>query len=291
MMTPCGLDAAFCTLSNARWERLEMRGKHDVTAALTTDSDPFRFPKDLNILVQSYGIPGLGVLVVVAIPADRLVRKGSVRDTLSSYAAHLRVVVGDSAQGKIIGSLDTVRTWRVSRKLGAGEWLSTWLEVDAPPGNWDVAVVANDTANTIGGGTRIAGIPVAGFDGRTLRMSDPILGRGNSGLRWQRNGEVVPLNPTGTWRVDEPATLVYEIDGMVAGREYETRIEVWEEQSPQRGAKTVLTFRDVAVGGTQLIRRDLSLAEVGIGEFRLVVRIRDTSSRAEASRSRRLVVK
>jgi hypothetical protein len=291
MMTPCGVDAGYCTLSNARWDRLEQRGLRHIATALTTDSDPFRFAKSLDIVVQSYGIPGRGILAVIAIPADRLVPKGSVRDTLSRYAAHLRIVVGDSASGRIVGSLDTVRTWRVARKLGAGEWLSTWLEIDAPPGNWDVAVVADDTASTVGGGTRITGVPVADFDGKTLRIGDPILGRGNSGLRWQRAGEPVPLNPTGTWRLDEPATLFYEVDGMVAGHDYETRIEVWQEKSPERGAKTVLTFREVALGGTQRIRRDLSLAEIGTGEFRLVIRIRDTVSRADASRSRRLVVK
>jgi len=122
-------------------------------------------------------------------------------------------------------------------------------------------------------------------------MSDPILGRESSGLRWRQSGQPVPLNPTGAWRRSEDATLTYEVDGMVAGREYETRLEVWQAKAPERGVKTVLTFRDVATGGTQLVRRDLSLSEIGAGEFRLLVKIRDTTSRAEATQSRTLVIK
>ena len=293
MLSPCNLDSGYCLAawSSIRWDKLEMRGRRDVTAALTSDSDPLRFQKDLGILVQAYGIPGRGVLAVIAIPLDRLAPKQADRDTLNSYAAHVRVMVGDSATGQVVGSLDTVRTWSVSRKPGTGVWLSAWFEVTAPPGNWDVAVLANDTTSTLGGGRRIDDVPVANFDGQTLRMSDLILGRESSGLRWRQSGQPVPLNPTGAWRRNEDATLSYEVDGMVAGREYETRLEVWQAKAPERGVKTVLMFRDVASGGTQLIRRDLSLSEIGAGEFRLLVKIRDTTSRAEATQSRTLVIK
>lgn len=259
--------------------------------ALSTDNNSLRYQKDLELLAQSYGIAGGGVLAVIAIPADRLVPKGGVRDTLTEYSAHIRVLVGDPVSGRLQGSLDTIRTWHVSRRLGAGEWLSTWFEVPATPGNWDVAIVATDTSNSAGGGTRILGVPVIALDGRTLRMSDPILGRVSSGLEWHRGETPVPLNPTGAWRREDVASLVYEVGGMVPGRSYESRLEVWDAKPGAKRAKAVITFREVASGPSQLVRRDLALREFGSGNFRLVLRIRDTTSRDEVIRSRKLIIK
>lgn len=293
LLTACSLDAGYCIAGQSaiRSQRLSERGQRDAVTALTTDGDPLRYKKDLEVLAQSYGLAGGGVLAVVAIPADKLVPKGGVRDTPTEYAAHIRVLVGDPATGRMQGSLDTVRTWHVSRKIGAGEWLSTWLEVPAPAGDWDVAIVANDTANLAGGGTRILGVPVARFDGKTLRLGDPILGRESSGLEWRRRGAAVPLNPTGAWRRDDVASLVYEVDGLVPGRSYETRLEVWDAAPGAKKAKAVITFRDVATATTQMVRRDLALREIGAGEFRLIIRLRDPLSGPEVSRARRLSVK
>ncbi|MES2124840.1 MAG: hypothetical protein V4503_09170 [Gemmatimonadota bacterium] len=293
MLTACSLDAGYCMADQSaiRAERLSERGRRDGIAALTTDGNPLRYKKDLEVLAQTYGIPGGGVLAVVAIPADRLVPKGAVRDTLSEYTAHIRVIVGDPVTGRMEGSLDTVRTWRVSRKLGPGEWLSTWLEIPAPVGDWDVAIVASDTANLAGGGTRIPGVPVARFDGHTLRLGDPVLGRVSSGLDWRRRGASVPLNPTGAWRRDDVASLVYEVDGLMPGRSYDTRLEVWDARPGAKKAKAVITFHDVASATTQLMRRDLALREIGAGDFRLIIRIRDPQSGTEVSRARLLSVK
>ncbi|MEO5798900.1 MAG: hypothetical protein ABIZ70_05320 [Gemmatimonadales bacterium] len=293
LLTPCGLDAGFCIaeVSGIRAQNLAERGARDATTAMSTDANPLRYRKDLEVLAQGYGIPGGGVLAVVAIPADRLVPKGAIRDTLREYVAHIRVVVGDSANGRILGTLDTIQRWHVPRTLGEGEWLAAWFEVAAAPGNWDVAIVANDTANTSGGGIRILGVPVAAFDGQTLRVGDPILGREESGLKWRRNSEIVPLNPTGAWRRNEAAILTYEVDGMVPDRQYETRLEIWELHGTSHAPKVTLTFKETARSTTSLVRRDLALREIGKGAFRVVVRVRDLATRAESTRSRQLIVK
>lgn len=293
LLSACNLDAGFCAAeySGNRVVALSERGARDANLAMTTDANPLRYRKDLEILAQSYGIGGGGVLAVIAVPADKLVPKGSVRDTLREYTAHIRVVVGDSANGRILGTLDTIQRWRVPRTVGEGEWLSAWYVVDAAPGNWDVAMLANDTANTAGGGIRILGVPIPVFDASTLRLGDPILGREESGLKWRRRGEAVPLNPTGAWRKSEAAILSYEVDGMVPGRQYETRLEIWELRGESHTPKVTLTFKETANEVTTLIRRDLALREIGTGEFRVVLRLRDLTSRAEATRSRRLVIK
>jgi hypothetical protein len=299
----CSVDPRLCVLA-AKWvagarllSTLDYGNliAHDFermrTEAERTDGNPESFNDSLRAVVQAYGIPDLGALVVFAAPAKRLVRAGKERVETTGYSARLRAIAGDSARGEFAGVVDTVRTWRLAAPAGDSTQLTGFLLVPTPPGNWSVAVVLSDLARTTGAGERIANVPVVAFDGTTLRLGDLILGSPTSGLSWTHDGDNIPLNPRNAWRPDEPAVLTYQVDGFVIGRAYETHIEIWATDGSPTGFKTSVEFTSPATSTRMSFQRELSLRELTQGDYRIVLRIRDTVSGTEVTRERRLAVR
>ncbi len=165
----------------------------------------------------------------------RLVADAKRRAETTAYAAWLRVVAADSTlMANSFKVIDTVRSWKPAAPPGDLTQLTGFLLLPTPPGTWSV-VVLSDPARAAGTGQRIGSVAVVAFDGKTLRLSDSILGSPTSGLVWAHDGETIPLNPRNAWRPDELAILSYQVDGLVIGRTYETHIEVdaaWVARRP-----------------------------------------------------------
>ena len=257
------------------------------TEAEHTDGNAETFGKDLHAIVQAYGIPDVGVLVVFAVPARDIVPDARQRTAVTSFAARLRIVAGDSARGTFGAALDTTRSWQLAGPPDDKTLLTGFVLVPAPAGTWSVSVVMSDIGRHAGSGERIRDVPVAAFDGKALRLGDPILGSPESGLAWNHGGERIPLNPRNAWRPDELSVLSYQVDGLVPGRRYETRIEVWQAEA----LKLSLVSSVAATQEAMSAQKELSLRELVPGDYRIVLRMRDTVTGAEVSRERRLAVR
>ena len=298
--TACLYDARYCSLqrlpkslasdpSRAPPALLRMLIEdyaHQREAAEGSDGNAEMFRAPLGAIMQVYGVPDDGALVLLAIPLKGLVQGIPPR----RITARIRVVVGDSAAGRIVATLDTLRTWEPPGPMAVDAWLGAYFLVPVVSGDWVVAVTVGDTAHGAGTGERFDGVPVPHFDGTTLRLSDPILGRTASGFAWRHNGEAVPLNPTNTWRPHELAVLTYEVDGLVKGRAYESSIELWPTGGHAKAHATVIQFTEPASGIHQSVQRELSLLRLPPGGYRLVVRIRDTITNARVARERRFAI-
>lgn len=299
LMANCTVDARLCTLA-AKW----VQGRHlpatldygntiyrDFmrmrTEAEHSDGNPETFTNDLHPIVQAYGIHDVGLLVVFAIPARDLVPDATRRIATTAFDARLRIVAGDSARGEFAAALDTTRSWKLAAPPEDKTYLTGYVVVPAAAGTWSVAVVLSDLARRAGSGERIRDIPVVAFDGKALRLSDPILGSAESGLTWNHDGDRIPLNPRNAWRPDELAVLSYQVDGLVRGRSYETRIEIWQGAA----LKNSLIAATPAASESMTAQKELSLRELAPGDYRIVLRIRDTVTGSEVSRERKLAVR
>ncbi len=198
--------------------------------AEASDGNPETFTRSLDAMVEAYGIPQGGTLVVIAVPVRGLVPDDAALQATRNFATRVRVVVGDTTKGRVLSSLDTLRHWRSGESVGKDAYLSAYLVVPAPVGTWSVSVVVGDTMHAAGTGRRFRAVPIVTFDGKSLELSDPILGREGSGLSWRHGTESIPLNPTNAWRTDEPVILSYELDGMTPGHDYQTRYELWKAE-------------------------------------------------------------
>jgi hypothetical protein len=302
LMANCEVDPKLCTLAAQVGEgaskaliltsgnTVHQDFKRMRTEAERTDGNPESFATDLGATFQAYGIPGGGTLVVFDIPAKPLAT--AIHDTAAmSLSARLRIVVGDSARGEFAGTLDTVRTWTLGATPSAQATVAGFVVLRAPPGSWSVAMVMSDIARHAGTGGRIDGVPVVDFGDSALELGDPILGSDASGLVWNHDGGSIPLNPRNVWRPDEPATLSYEVGGLVPGRSYDTRIEIWEAAGRPGTYRNSIQFALPASATIMAIQRDLALDQLGEGSYRVVVRVRDTVTGREVSRERHLLIR
>jgi hypothetical protein len=284
-MTMCNFDARFCSAYRLKfliedYSKLRIIAEH-------TDGNTETYHDTLSAVTQAYGIPNGGALIVVAVPAGKLARDPTRR----AFAANLRIIVGDSAAGRIVAALDTVRHWHSASPVAPNDWLSAYVTVPAPTGTWDVAITVSDTAKTKGTGERLDGIPVVPFDGKTLRLGDPILGRADAGLVWPHHGIAVPLNPTNAWRTTEPVELTFEADGLVPGRGYTMRFEMWKVQGNPRSPSITVSVNAVADSVHEVVQRELSVRELDPGGYRLVIRLQDPVTKQEVTRERRVAVR
>jgi hypothetical protein len=259
-------------------------------AAEHSDGNAETFRSDLAAVTQVYGIPEGGALVVIAVPINRLVADPAVRGTQHEFGTHLRIVLGDSARGRIVATLDTTRRWTLATAPGPDAWLTAYVTVPVAPGDWDAAVVVSDAAHRAGTGTRVRAVPVIHFDS-TLRLGDPIIGSGNSGLVWHYDGILVPLNPTNVWHKADGAILTYQLGGLVMGRSYQSTFELWKANGHTVRPSMTLRFAAQATAARQTVQRELSLRELPPGDYRLVIRVRDPVTNAEAVRERRLAIR
>ncbi len=312
LMSVCNLDARLCALAGLKQNDRDLRtGGHLPTSqgvlaasnSIRVDYTRMRevaehaegyresFPTGLNAVVEAYGIPKIGVLVVVAVPVRDLVPDEKELAASRGFATRVRVVVGDTARGEVLATLDTVRRWRSTAPVGKEAYLSAYLVVPARAGELSVSVVVGDTLHHAGTGQRFSAVPVARFDGKVLELSDPILGREGAGLVWHHDGETIPLNPTNAWRSTEPVTLWYQVDGMVPGHSYQTRYELWNSDGRPKSPKLVITATATTTSSQSNVRRELSVKEVGAGVYRLVIRVKDLATGQESVRVRRIAVR
>ena len=289
LMSGCRVDAELCVLAglveaeaDTRMQSLRAQQRYDEmrrTAEVTEDNRE-RFIRPLEAYIQSYGIAGGGVLVSYAIRA---------RD-LEGGLARLRIVAGSLADGEIVATIDTTRRWRSTANPDA--FLSGWTVVDAPTGTWRVGVVLSDSARQRGNGASFDDVPVIpAVAASGLRLSDPILGRENSGLRWTRFGHSIPLNPTGAWLRSEEGILSAEAYGLVPGRNYRLSIELREGRAADAPTRMVVSENVGADAPMMLLQRSLSFVNLDPGNYRLVMRITDPESGASVERERMVPVR
>ncbi len=303
LMANCSADPRLCVLAGKWLQGPRLPGtlaysstiladyKQMRETAEKTDGNPDTFAKDLATTVQAYGIPDLGTLVVFAIPANGLVANSRRVAETKSFGARLRIVVGDAARGEFAAALDTTRNWSLADTPNDSTQLTGFIVVPTPTGTWSVSTVLSDLARTTGSGQRLGQIPVVAFDHKTFRLGDAILGSPESGLSWQHDGVVIPLNPRNAWRPTEPAVLTYEVDGLVVGRSYETTVQIWAAGTSAKTPANAISFTTTAGDTRVTLQRELSLHELALGDYRVVLRIRDTVTGDEVTRDRKLVVR
>ncbi|HEX3926627.1 MAG TPA: hypothetical protein VHW65_01405, partial [Gemmatimonadales bacterium] len=287
-MVSCQYDARLC---GARMKPFVIEDySHQRETLEHTDGNAETYHDSLGAIVQTYGIPHGGTLIVVAVPARGLVRDSTTRAAQRQFAARLQIEIGDSAAGKIVATVDTTRRWTTTHALPSDAWLSTYLTVPVNPGNWEVVVTVSDTAHTTGTGARFGAVPVSAFDGSTLALSDPIVGRHDAGLTWTHDGTAIPLNPTNAWHRDQSVTVHYDIDGQVPGRRYDTQFELWSTRGHPKAPAFTIAFSAQASTARSTVERELSPAHLTPGEYRLILRVRDSVTGKDVTRERYVAI-
>lgn len=265
------------------FERMRLRANR-------TDGNPLQFDRRLEVIAQVYGVAGGRLLIVLSLPADEVFEAKAASGSPSIVGVRIKVSARQHGTTEGLVTLDTIRYLRATKPNTRNSYLSLLTEIPVPIGLWDVTVVASDEGGDRGGGSRVADVPVVAFGREQLALGDPILGRGGSGLKWDHEGQLVALNPTGAWHRNEPAILYYELGGLRAGAEYEYRVELWDTASAATMPRLRIGFRERASASIERKERELNIAQLKPGSYRLVLTVLALSGEV-VSRERRLEVR
>lgn len=254
----CNLAVRYCVPLPRHGQRRRLEREREelemAQVAVSTDDYPLLFDRALYPVVQVYGLhqpsgKGGGRLLVVFALRGRELEPERMHTATGRAVYPLAFhVVAVNPTGSRRVDLDTVRTFVAPTRLEGDEYLTGYLELPLPAGEYDVRVVveAPDSAFAAeyewpnGATPRLAGRrgAVISLDGLivpssvpgTITISDVVLGRRDAGLawrsEWRAGGEVVSLNPLNAFGAGGTAEMYYELDGLTPGIEYRTTLTV-----------------------------------------------------------------
>jgi hypothetical protein len=216
---------------------------------------------------------GHRVLVVYAIPATRLTSSYAERD--STYQAHIRLRVLD-ASGDSVVKLDAGRTL-IGMTSGVDRYALGVEELALAPGMYLLDLYLGTQDESIGMETVSRKIAVEDLQYASLWLSDLVLGRSASGIVWEREGEVVMIDPLNTYEQGSSIEVYYEVVGLPDAAAFETSITftpiteynpvVAEHQSPL----VSFGYDEVARSRFTPLRRTFNLGDFPPGRYRLTV--------------------
>lgn len=255
--------------SRLDWEREVEYMERSREVGTTTDSDPLRFPRVLDLAWRAYGLlgesPGTGrILLVLSVPAEGL---QPISTSPLGYGFRLGIV---ARSGQHLIEVDTVRRFAVPQAPAPGQMLTFTSEHPAAPGRWTVGAAIRQPVDSAGQFFHDRDVSVPDPSGAALAMSDILLGDGTGGRPWMAPDGAFPLSATGSFVRGEPILVYYELTGTTAGQRVTTDVEFTREGSDD---PTTLRFTEDGRGGIERFRRELDTRRLREGRYTLRFRV------------------
>lgn len=251
-------------------------GRERISRGVTTDEHRRSFDQLLEPTLQIYGLDKAGggtprLLVSFAIPGDKLF--GTQPPAAGGRTVYpIRIQLMTTARGTSRRfDIDTLRNFATARPLVAGQFLTGTLELAVPPGTYAATVVLSQEGGR-GALSRISAVQ-APINGGRLSISSLVLGREGSGAAWNSGARVVPLHPLNAFTRESEAELYYQLNGLQAGQEYRTRVELFPAGQAEQGAALALSFTDEAEDRFSETQRTIGLRNLEPGRYRLRVTV------------------
>ncbi|MEO5800881.1 MAG: GWxTD domain-containing protein [Gemmatimonadales bacterium] len=261
------------------------RGRVMTLEAISTDGAPVAFKRPMTPIVQLYGLRHLSdgssrLLALFSIPASQMVADSTDARGRSYYNVHFRAVLTDQLTGDIVDG-DGARQLVRSTPFAKAEFFSGVIDFTLPGGNQRVVLRLSQHD---GGGAeaRAAAVRVPAGSG-ALELSDLVLGRDGSGVRWNSGAQMVSLNPLNAFRRSERAELYYQVSGQKPGESYQTVLEIFKSSDEKQPARISLAFRETATKAAGEVLRTVDLRNLEPGSYRLRVTVRGTNTETDRS--------
>lgn len=265
---------------------LRDQGLTQIRRAVTTDANPVTFSQPIEPIAQIYGLDvAVGgsprLVVAFAIPGDKLSYSNPPEaGGRSVYPLRIRVLSADAGTGRRV-ELDTTRQFATAQPLNAGQFLTGQVELAVAAGRHGATLVLTQPDGR-GALARLSTVVVPTVGGG-LTVSDVVLGREGSGVRWNSGATLVPLNPLNAYLTGESAELYYQIGGQVQGVRYATRLEFFKAGEEDKPPKLAIAFRGEARTAREEVLRTVALGELAPGRYRLRVTVSGNDNTATST--------
>lgn len=257
-----------------------------LTLAVTTDAQPHHFSRDLEARVRSYGVALPSRLVVAyGVPNTAL----TAIDVRGRQAYPLRVqVVALPDHGGPPVTLDTTLFFDASRQLRPDQWVVGFLEMNCPPGEYEVRALMTSADPEAGSFSLDVPVEVPSLGAGEAAVSALMLGTWNTELRWPAPGGAFPLGALHAYRQNGDLELLLLVDGLPASAGLDVRLRIAPASDPD---DEVLELRSQERATTTklVLRRSIGLERFEPGRYVLTAEIRPEGGRS-FSRTQRFTV-
>jgi hypothetical protein len=274
-------------------ERVQRRA--DMTRGLSTDSDPLRFDRELEPIVQVFGIGGRdaatgGLLVAMSVPATDRLESIPLPDGGVGYVVRLRVTAADDS-GRTTLDVDSLIRLRLLRPLAKGQHLTFVRSYELPAtGDQRVRLILTDSARSFGAVRVVNGVPLPALQTDRLVITDLVVGKNGSGSTWRRpDGTTIALNPLNAWTPAEALEVGFELSGLETAVPYKVKIAIADlEADSTKPPRASVEFENQASGTRELVTQSLGLRTLRPGRYLLTVTV--TAGDRSIRRERRITI-
>jgi hypothetical protein len=263
--------------STARIQQFHRKGLDAITEATTTDDFARTFTRAFAPTVQIYGLDrasgGAGRAVVAfAIPGGQLdVTLPPDAGGRAVYPVRVEVMLSRRSDGARF-DLDTLRRFATAAPLTGEQFLTGLVELPVPPGRYVATVVLSQ--GELGSIARLGEMTVPNAR-NALSVSDLVLGREGSGVRWQSGATAVPLHPLNSYPRGGAVEVYYQLAGLREGARYASRIELFgANDDAKKAPRLAIDFETTATDARAEVARTLGLKSLEPGRYRLRVTVR-----------------
>ena len=259
------------------------RGIRAIAEGTTTDRYPLRFgtPLEVHAVAVSVGADDDNPLLQVAFAVRGVTLLSDSGGPEGNYTLRVRLVAMD-ASGKVVASVDSVRTYQGERVSDDG-FLVGRVALPVPPGlvSWRLAVQQGGDRGSLLPLDSALVAPVSG----TLALSGLALGAHGGSAQWVNSlGDKVLINPLGAWRTGDELELYAEVYGATAGAPLAVELIATKRKSGSgfvrigtKGRSLTVKSDEFAVGPLSPIRKTLSLASLAPGNYVIALRVTDAA--------------
>ncbi|MBP7621443.1 MAG: hypothetical protein KA745_10785, partial [Gemmatimonadales bacterium] len=195
------------------------------------------------------------------------------------YPVRVEVMLSRRSDGTRF-DLDTLRRFATAAPLAGEQCLSGLVELPVAPGRYVATVVLSQ--GDLGSIARLGEVVVPSSRA-ALSVSDIVLGREGSGVRWQSGATTVPLHPLNAYPKGGTAEVYYQLAGLKSGARYATRLELFgAEDDAKKPARLSIDFETTATDTRAEVSRSLGLQNLAPGRYRVRLTVRGGDETASA---------
>ncbi|HXE57388.1 MAG TPA: GWxTD domain-containing protein, partial [Gemmatimonadales bacterium] len=273
-------------------------GRGSIERGTSSDSYELAFRRELraraDVIAVGRDSAGSLVQVAYAIPGSALTPVPTAQGHL--YPLRIRLALLDRF-GNLVGDLDTTRLMLAAEPVPPAEHLVGRVALPVPAGTltYRLAVQHGDDAGVV---FPTGQVSVGRTDGADFAVSDVVVGHPSANVAWRPTpSDTVYFEPRGAFDRRGTLELYYEVYGVPAGAEYESRVAVLRQGGGGgflglfggRKTRISLSSRDRSEGTVNRVHRSLQLEPLKPGAYTIELTVTDDQGR-KIQRQRDFVV-